>query len=122
MSRRPRPRPQPPHPGLVRRPGGPFGWLEARLLHEEWLARAGPSGSAVLLLLALAADRSGSSFYGRERMSVALSLPTEELDRATDSGGGALLVIDVDRFRDLNQYLGHASAGGHHPHPKWRIS
>ncbi|MGE0727345.1 MAG: putative bifunctional diguanylate cyclase/phosphodiesterase [Acidimicrobiia bacterium] len=35
---------------------------------------------------------------------------TEELDRATDSGGGALLVIDVDRFRDLNQYLGHASA------------
>ena len=95
MSRRPRPRPQPPHPGLVRRPGGPFGWLEARLLHEEWLARAGPSGSAILLLLALAADRSGSSFYGRERMSVALSLPTEELDRALER----LLSLRLVAFR-----------------------
>lgn len=35
---------------------------------------------------------------------------TEELARATASGPGALLVVDVDRFRDLNQYLGHEAA------------
>ena len=77
-----RQRPTPPHPGVVRRPDGPFGWLEARLLHEDWLARCGPHASAVLLLLALAADRSGASFYGRDRMAVALSLRPDELDRA----------------------------------------
>ena len=33
-----------------------------------------------------------------------------EVARATASGPGALLVVDVDRFRDLNQYLGHEAA------------
>jgi hypothetical protein len=74
-------RPQPPRPDLVRRPDGPFGWLPARFLHDGWLARCGPEGSAVLLLLALAADRTGSSFYGRDRMAVALSLDRQALDR-----------------------------------------
>lgn len=77
-----RQRPTPPHPGVVRRPDGAFGWLEARLLHDEWLARCGSDACSVLLLLALAADRSGASFYGRERMAVALSLRPDELDRA----------------------------------------
>jgi len=36
---------------------GSFGWLEDRFLSEGWLARLGPEGSSVLLLLALAADR-----------------------------------------------------------------
>jgi len=81
---RPRPRPRPPHPELVRRPTGAFGWLDARLLHEGWLSRLGPKATAVLVLLALAADRHGASFYGRERIGQAVGLTSTEVDRALD--------------------------------------
>lgn len=72
--------PEPPHPGLVRAPAGPFGWLDARLLREEWLARLGPDATALLTLLALAADRRGASFYGRDRMGRALGLTRARID------------------------------------------
>jgi len=77
-----RPRPAPPRPSLVRRPTGSFGWLDARLLHDGWLARLGPGASAVLVLLALAADRHGASFYGRRRMADALAMDRGAVDRA----------------------------------------
>ena len=77
-----RPRPTPPRPDVVRRPTGPFGWLDARLLTESWLERLGPEGAAVLVLLALAADGHGSSYYGRRRMALALGLSGEAVDRA----------------------------------------
>ena len=35
---------------------------------------------------------------------------TAALARATTSGPGSLLIIDVDRFRDINHYLGHEAA------------
>jgi hypothetical protein len=76
-----RPRPAPPRPDLVRRPSGPFGWLDARLLRDGWLSRAGTEATSALVFLALAADRHGSSFYGRDRMALALGLPREGLDR-----------------------------------------
>jgi hypothetical protein len=78
----PRSRPAPPRPDLVRRPTGPFGWLDARLLTERWLDRLGPEATALLVLLALAADGHGSSFYGRSRMGLVLGLSREALDRA----------------------------------------
>ncbi len=87
-----RPRPRPPRPELIRRPAGSFGWLDARLLLEEWLDRLGPEAIAVLVLLALAADRRGASFYGRERMSMALGLSRHEVDRALDRLLGLSLV------------------------------
>jgi hypothetical protein len=73
-------RPSPPYPSLVRAPSRAFGWLDARLLREEWLARLGPDATAVLTLLALAADRSGSSYYGRDRMGHALGLTRSRID------------------------------------------
>ncbi len=90
-----RPRPTPPRPDLVRRPTGAFGWLDARLLTESWLERIGPEGTAALVLLALAADGQGSSFYGRRRMANALGLSEEELDRAL----GRLLEIGLVAHR-----------------------
>ena len=66
--------PTPPRPDLVRRPQAPFGWLEAHLLHDRWLAQLGPDATAVLLLLALAADQRGASFYSRGRMADALGM------------------------------------------------
>jgi hypothetical protein len=64
----------------VRRPSGSFGWLEDRLLHERWLARLGAEGISVLVLLALAADRHGASFYGRDRMALSLALSRAQVD------------------------------------------
>jgi hypothetical protein len=77
-------RPAPPVPALVRRPGGPFGWLDARLLHDRWLASLGVDAVAVLVLLAIAADHQGASFYGRDTMAALLSLERRALDRALD--------------------------------------
>lgn len=77
-------RPDPPFPERIRRPPRSFGWLDARLLREGWLARLGPERVAALTLLALAADRTGSSFYRRETMALALSMPRHELDEALD--------------------------------------
>ncbi len=72
----------PPRPELIRQPTGRFGWIEDRLLHDGTLARLGPEGSAVLVLLALAADRHGASFYGRERMAAQLGMSRPDVDDA----------------------------------------
>lgn len=72
----------PPRPDLIRRPTGRFGWLDDRLLREDWLSRLGPDGTSVLVLLALAADRHGASFYGRERMAEKLSMQRQDVDQA----------------------------------------
>jgi len=95
------PRPRPPRPELVRRPSGLFGWLDARLLWEDWLARLGPDATAALVLLALAADRRGASFYGRERMAVALGLTRSRVDRAL----ARLLELDLVAHRPWREGL-----------------
>lgn len=76
--------PTPPRPDLVRRPQAPFGWLEAHLLHDHWLAKLQPDATAVLLLLALAADRRGASYYSRCRMADRLGVDVGRIDRAVD--------------------------------------
>jgi hypothetical protein len=77
-----RPPPVPPRPDLERRPTGAFGWLHAELLHDGCLAEIGPHAAAMLLLLALAADRRGASFFGRDRMAQALAMTRHEVDQA----------------------------------------
>ena len=76
--------PQPPHPGLIRRPPKSFGWLDARLLRDDWLGLLGPERIAALTLLSLAADHTGSSFYRRETMALALSMPRSDIDEALE--------------------------------------
>lgn len=77
-----RPPPVPPRPELERRPSGAFGWLDADLLHDNWLAEIGPHAAATMVLLALAADRRGVSFFSRERMAVVLGMSRHEVDVA----------------------------------------
>lgn len=74
--------PLPPRPELVRRAPRGFGWLDDRLLQEGWLSRLGAEPTAVLVLLALAADRRGVSFYRRDMMAMALSMSRVDLDRS----------------------------------------
>ena len=77
-----RPSPVPPRPDIDRRPSGSFGWLQAELLHDGWLAEVGPHAAAVLVLMALAADRRGASFFSRQRMAQALGLCRHVVDAA----------------------------------------
>jgi len=84
VKRAPTPTPTPPRPDLVRQPHAPFGWLEAHLLHDHWLRRLQPDATAVLLLLALAADRRGASYYSRSRMADRLGMDIGRVDRAVD--------------------------------------
>lgn len=79
-----RERPVPPRPELLRTPPHRFGWLDDRLLREDWLARLGSEPIAVMVLLALAADRHGASFYRRDTMARALSMLRSELDRSLE--------------------------------------
>lgn len=74
--------PIPPRPDLVRRPDCGFGWLEDRLLHDGWLRDLGSDATAILLLLALAADRRGASFFARDRMATSLGLDRDRVDHA----------------------------------------
>jgi hypothetical protein len=76
--------PKPPHPEIARRPCGPFGWIDDRMLSDGWLARVGADAVAVLVLLVLAADRRGASFYGRDRMAAALGLDRCRVDAALE--------------------------------------
>lgn len=74
--------PAPPRPDLERRPAGSFGWLPFELLHDHWLAELGPHAAAALVLLALAADRRGASFFSRSRMAESLGMSRHEVDVA----------------------------------------
>lgn len=76
------PPPVPPRPELERRPCGAFGWLDAQLVHDGWLAEIGPHAAAMLVLLSLAADRRGASFFSRQRMATTLGMSRHEVDVA----------------------------------------
>jgi hypothetical protein len=103
-----RERPVPPKPDLLRRPEGAFGWLDARLLHDHWLDRLGPDATALLAFLALAADRHGASFYGRERMAAILGLARLALDRA------------LNRLLELS-LVAHRPWHSGHPDGVWQL-
>lgn len=97
-----RDRPVPPRPGQRRAPPRSFGWLDARLLREEWLGRLGPQAVAVLTLLALAADEQGASFYLRETMAWTLGMERRDVDWCLDR----LLELGLVAHRPWTQ--GHA--------------
>ena len=114
-----RPPPVPPRPELERRPRGAFGWLEAELLHDGWLAEIGPHAAAIIALLALAADRRGASFFNRERMAVVLGMSRHEVDVALQrlldaglvdlrpwrvgSGDGVWQLLPIPRRREVRR-------------------
>ena len=101
-------RPHPPRPDLRRRPRGSFGWIEASLLHQGWLANIGAEGAAVLTLLALAADHHGASWFGRDRMARALSMTRDQVDDAL----GRLLQLGL---------VDHRPWSPGHPDGVWQI-
>jgi hypothetical protein len=72
-----------PRPERMRRLGtSAFGWIDARLLKDEWLSAMLPSEIAVYLFLCLVANQQGVSWYRRDRIREALNLSEEETRRA----------------------------------------
>jgi hypothetical protein len=59
-----------------------FGWVDARLLKDGWLAAMEPSDIAVYLFLCLVANQQGVSWYRRDRIRAALNLSEEETRRS----------------------------------------
>jgi len=53
-------------------------------MHEGWLGKLGATGTAVLTLLALAADEQGMSYYGRDRMARALGMTQGQIDEGLE--------------------------------------
>lgn len=87
--------PAPPRPDRLRRPGRSFGWLDARLVKDHWLARLGPDAIAVAAFLAIVADAQGVSYWGRSRIAVALSIDRARITKALDR----LREMDLVAFR-----------------------
>lgn len=84
MKRRNQPEVPIPEPGSIRKISGSFGWLDARLVHEDWLSRIGPMGTSALSFLAIVGNRQGVSFYGREKMARLMGVGRSELDRSLE--------------------------------------
>ena len=61
-----------------------FGWLDARIMHDGWLAVMTPEELAVYVFLCLSADRQGVSWYRRDRIREAVSLNERALWQALE--------------------------------------
>jgi hypothetical protein len=61
-----------------------FGWLDARLVRDGWLAMMSPEELAVYAFLCLVADRQGVSWYRRDRIREALCLDERAVWDALD--------------------------------------
>jgi hypothetical protein len=69
-----------PRPDRVRTLQGiAFGWIDAGLQHRGWLRVLSPHAIAVYSFLCLVGDRSGVSFYRRDRIARELGLGEREV-------------------------------------------
>jgi hypothetical protein len=69
-------------PDRLRTIDRPFGWIPCRLLTDGLLEQLGRPAKLLYLLLALAADRQGISFYGDQKIQRTLDLSTNEMEQA----------------------------------------
>jgi hypothetical protein len=71
-----------PRPDRVRTVERPFGWVPCRMLTNGTIASMSPDERQLYLVLALAADRQGVSFYGDKRIARILACTQQELELA----------------------------------------
>lgn len=63
-------------------PKGNFSWVDQRLLFEGYLARCDPSALSLYLLLVVAGDAQGLSYYSDRKVAELLSLDLHTLELA----------------------------------------
>lgn len=94
-----------PRPERVRRPGREgFGWLDARLHKQGWLAHLTPDDLAAYTFLCLVANQQGVSWYRRDRIRKALGIGENALWLALTN----LDELDLVAYRPFGR---HASEG-----------
>jgi hypothetical protein len=64
---------------LVRRVSRPFGWVDARLIREDWLGNCSPTAWALYLFWVTVADAQGLSYYSDESMARRLRITSDAL-------------------------------------------
>jgi hypothetical protein len=77
-----------------------FGWVDARLLNNGWMAVLKPEEIAVYLFLCLVANQQGVSWYRRDRIRAALNLGEEETRRAL----ARLCELDLVAYLPFSRY------------------
>ncbi len=81
-----------------------YGWLDARLLRDAWFPMLSAEEIAVYVFLCLVADRSGVSWYRRDRIRTALGLGEQSVWQALSR----LEAIGLVAYRPFHE---HASEG-----------
>lgn len=104
----------------LRRVRRPFGWVDARLIREDWLRDCSPTAWALYLFWVTVADAQGLSYYADESVAQRLRLPVEAVKtgRAELLRAGLLAyepplvqVLSLDRQPGNRKALDHASSG-----------
>jgi len=72
-------------PWRLRRIPHGFGWVDHRILRNGFLRLCTPDAMALYLLLVLAADGNGVSFYGDRLLCSTLGLSMQRLESARDN-------------------------------------
>ena len=83
-----------------------FGWLDARLHRQRWLAILNPPQIATYTFLCLVANPQGVSWYRKDRIRDAMCIDEHSLRQALFS----LYDLDLVAYKPFSQ---HASDGFH---------
>ena len=104
----------------VRRVHRPFGWVDARLIREDWLRDCSPTAWALYLFWVTVADAQGLSYYADQSVAHRLRIPVEAVNtgRAELLRAGLLAyepplvqVLSLDRRVENTKASGNSSSG-----------
>ena len=63
----------------VRRVSRPFGWVDARLIREDWLGNCSPTAWALYLFWVTVADAQGLSYYADASVARRLRITSDDV-------------------------------------------
>jgi len=104
----------------LRRVRRPFGWVDARLIREDWLRDCSPTAWALYLFWVTVADAQGLSYYADQSVAQRLRIPVEAVNtgRAELLRAGLLAyepplvqVLSLDRRVENTKASGNSSSG-----------
>lgn len=88
-------------PTRVRKPCGPYGWVDLRIATEGHLERLGSHAALVYLFLCTVGNRTGVSFWSHDRMARAVGLPRNAVQSLLEQLVTANLIVCSGRFTQV---------------------
>jgi hypothetical protein len=89
---------EPLEPGHIRRPRGPYGWVDLRAITDGHLEPLGTEAALVYLFCCAVANAEGISFWGRDRIGRVVGLPPEQITAALQKLRRACLIVYRERI------------------------